>query len=825
MKKRILSILLTLCMVLMLVPTTAFADFTQTVYVVAGHSELCGKTWDGDPTTSSNNIMTDTDDGTYQKVYTDVAVRDGYQFKVVENHVVNGQTWHGIDGRNENFTFNVKSVCDVTITFDPATLKITVTGTGVEIPTELNVQSMRATGNGDGNWLNNERWEPAVDANLMTEVSSGVYEITYTDIDQYDNYQVKFAANGSWADNWGGVYQGSGVESDAEYNSNNNITIGVPYERADVTLRLDLTDFDYVTKQGAKFTVTVVDKTSTSSESTEQFNLTPGGTYWFDLSGENIPGTVNSSVPDTTLHYVPFTYAGTVDAYKLTSAMATTEEYAEQNKYPHSLFVADYAVKHTVSWNELNTAGLIFGRSYTSGSVDYTLRAPSGGSGRTGSGDAERGAPQSNEWDVVLDKNSGYIKNWNGIDSWGQDTDSSSSASRVRRGYLSARSWNYHYATYQRSYVGFRPVLEVLSTDALGSDGLKAVTLDLNGGKLGGSTDNIQIIVKNGAALTAPASDGLTRSDGDTGDYFKWLGSDGKLYASGDSVPAGVTTLTAQWTPDTYTITYDGGEGIEGSIPADTKTHGVPVTLSSDTFIWDGFVQTGWVDKETGAIYDLGATYDEDRDATLYPYWEKLITVTAPFTTTVALGDAGEPGETTFMLGLIDGTGNELTYDDQYFFAEITTDGAGSYSGEVTITATAKWLYDMLYEGAFIWQYDGEEEGWTYDDTVWGVRLYMPEIAARFVSEPEYSLLIYPTYVMDNGLFNLDLDAGPVDEMTFTNTYTKNTTLPEDEEPTEIPNTGDSSNLALWFALLAVSAAGVIGMVVYSRRKGNCKTK
>lgn len=143
----------------------------------------------------------------------------------------------------------------------------------------------------------------------------------------------------------------------------------------------------------------------------------------------------------------------------------------------------------------------------------------------------------------------------------------------------------------------------------------------------------------------------------------------------------------------------------------------------------------------------------------------------------------------------------------------------------MTITATAKWLYDMLYEGAFIWQYDGEEEGWTYDDTVWGVRLYMPEVAARSVSEPEYSLLIYPTYVMDNGLFNLDLDAGPVDEMTFINTYTKNTTLPEDEETTEIPNTGDSSNLALWFALLAVSAAGVIVMVVYSRRKGNCKTK
>lgn len=174
---------------------------------------------------------------------------------------------------------------------------------------------------------------------------------------------------------------------------------------------------------------------------------------------------------------------------------------------------------------------------------------------------------------------------------------------------------------------------------------------------------------------------------------------------------------------------------------------------------------------------------------------------------------------------LIDGSGNELTYEDEYFVAVVNTDGAGDYDGSLTITAPLSWFKDMIYEGAFIWQYDGEEDGWTYDDTVWGVRLYMPEIAARSVSEPEYSLLIYPTYVMDNGLFNLDLDAGPVDEMTFTNTYTKNTTLPEDEEPTEFPNTGDSSNLALWFALLAVSAAGVIGMVVYSRRKGNCKTK
>ena len=352
----------------------------------------------------------------------------------------------------------------------------------------------------------------------------------------------------------------------------------------------------------------------------EQFNLTPGGTYWFDLSGENIPGTVNTgtsfgavSVPDTTLHYVPFTYAGTVDAYKLTSAMQTTEDYAEQNKYPHSLFVADYAVTHTVSWEELNTAGLIFGKSYTGGSVDYTLRAPSVGSWYTGSGDSARGTPQSNEWDAVLDKNSDYIKNWNGLYSRGQDTPSSYPAFRAFRGYYSARIWDRNHAALQFADVGFRPVLEVLNTDALGSDGLKAVTLDLNGGKLGGSTDNIQIIVKNGAAFTAPASDGLTRPDGDTGSFFIWKGSDGNLYVPGDNVPAGVTTLTAQWTPDTYTVTLHLNDGtIANGKNVTEYTYGTGATLpTADDITRDGHTFEGWYEDENfsgSPVTEISAT-------------------------------------------------------------------------------------------------------------------------------------------------------------------------------------------------------------------------
>ena len=331
----------------------------------------------------------------------------------------------------------------------------------------------------------------------------------------------------------------------------------------------------------------------------EQFTLAPGGVYYFDLSGVSIPGTANGSLPDKTMHYVPFTYAGTVDAYKLTSEMATTEEYAQQNEYAHSLFVADYAVTHAVSWDNLNAEGLIFGKGYATGSVDYTLRAPSGGSGGTGSGALERGTPQSNEWDRILDKDDGYIKNWRNIGSWGQDTLPNTLSNRVIRGGDDLpRNYAGANTTLSFPFLGFRPVLEVLNPGTLGSDGLKAVTLDLGGGKLGGSSDTIQIIVKTGESFTAPASEGLTRPDGNTGSSFKWLGSDGNLYAPGESVPADVIKLTAQFAPTITTDTLpDGkvGEAYSHTLTADGTT---PITWSVD----GGLPASLSLNKDTGEI-------------------------------------------------------------------------------------------------------------------------------------------------------------------------------------------------------------------------------
>ena len=58
----------------------------------------------------------------------------------------------------------------------------------------------------------------------------------------------------------------------------------------------------------------------------KRYNLKEGETYYFDLSSLTIPGTKNQFLPDKSLHYVPFTYTGIIDAYELAGTCTTAEE-------------------------------------------------------------------------------------------------------------------------------------------------------------------------------------------------------------------------------------------------------------------------------------------------------------------------------------------------------------------------------------------------------------------------------------------------------------------------------------------------------------------
>ena len=304
----------------------------------------------------------------------------------------------------------------------------------------------------------------------------------------------------------------------------------------------------------------------------EQFTLTPGGRYYFDLSAMNIPGTVNSNLPDSTLHYVPFTYVGTVDAYKRTGVSDKNTD-----AYEHSLFIADYAVTHTVSWNDLNAQGMIFGKTYTSGSIDYTLRAPSVGQYDTSRPPAIR----NNEWDTILAKanqqeqgNNGYIKNWQDMYSLGQEMWQGVAGFSLSRGYNSTAGWSYTGASSAEVGYGYRPVLE-LPTD-LAADSLKVVELITDGRMPGETYQSINIIVKNGEGFTAPSAEGLPLSANTAADTpMWWVDENLNFYKPGDTVPASVSKLTAFYggfgllldrgdgavevTPDNYTDIFGDG--------------------------------------------------------------------------------------------------------------------------------------------------------------------------------------------------------------------------------------------------------------------------
>ena len=365
------------------------------------------------------------------------------------------------------------------------------------------------------------------------------------------------------------LYYGRVAHNNQSQSGTANVTVPSDLADGSYTLKLfsEQCNGDYKTDYAGEFrniSFTVKNKVN------EQFTLAPGGRYYFDLSAMNIPGTANDVLPDKTMHYVPFTYVGTVDAYALKDETDT-----DTTSYEHSLFIADCNAANATSWSELNEKEMIYGKTYTSGSIDYTLRAPSAGNAGNG-GYGGSGDPSNNEWDAILGKSTAYIKNWSLIASWGQDiwTKDGNGQYRSVRGYTSHYFCDKSNAADNYSYLGFRPVLE-LPTD-LAADSLKVVELRTREFMPGEQQNWINIIVKNGKSFKAPAAEGLPRPDSISADaQLWWVDENSNFYKPGDTVPADVSALTALWggfglfldrgdgevevTPDNYTDIFGDG--------------------------------------------------------------------------------------------------------------------------------------------------------------------------------------------------------------------------------------------------------------------------
>mgnify|MGYP004550959641 FL=1 len=368
-------------------------------------------------------------------------------------------------------------------------------------------------------------------------------------------------------------------------------------------------------------------------DTAQQFSgVEVGKTYYFDLSGESIPGAVNANLPDTTLHYVPFTYVGTLDGYVLKPASGGVLDSSDKaantadssapygHAYLHSLFIADHILTTDVSYDTLNASDFIFGNSCTVNNINYTLRAPTIGNSYASS--SSQGIPENNEWDQILFKDTGFIKNlflstpsWSQIWTWGQDTDTSGSIIRSVR---SGRNQLWGAPTRFDTHVGYRPVLE-LPTD-LAADSLKIVEL-LTGEFMPGEQQNwINIIVKKGESFTAPSADGLPRPDAASENALLWwTDGNGAFYRPGDTVPADVSELLLVCD---YDVTYLPGAYGAGEPMTESKRHNVALTLRGALFTRTGHTQVGWATVDGGEkVYGFEDVYTKNEALTLYPVW------------------------------------------------------------------------------------------------------------------------------------------------------------------------------------------------------------
>ena len=230
--------------------------------------------------------------------------------------------------------------------------------------------------------------------------------------------------------------------------------------------------------------------------------------------------------------------------------------------------------------------------------------------------------------------------------------------------------------------------------------------------------------------------------------------------------------------------------------------------------------KAGW--EYSTKSYELVFTYDmgyRDMDLDVYlpgtdaresakftnTYIENLATVKIPFTKTVKLGGNTAPGETDFKLEIFNiGNGSAAGYKDVTYTAAVTTNGAGSYNGELVISGPAAQVRQFVCEGFFVREVKNNYSGWTYSDAVWNV---VPEYQVNNGVPP---MKIYLTKYTE--------EATAAERMTFENTYTYNTsyTTP-DVKPTSSPKTFDAG-VALYGVSALLSLSGTA--LVIKRKKG-----
>ncbi len=134
-----------------------------------------------------------------------------------------------------------------------------------------------------------------------------------------------------------------------------------------------------------------------------------------------------------------------------------------------------------------------------------------------------------------------------------------------------------------------------------------------------------------------------------------------------------------------------------------------------------------------------------------------------PFTKTVKLGGNTGPGTTDFTIAVCHVGAHDLPYyTDVTYTAAVTTNGAGSYNGELVISGPADKVGEFFSEGFYVREVNDNLSGWTYSDAVWYVSRERKIFPARMETTANGDFY--------EAINNADAES----KMTFENIYTEN---------------------------------------------------
>lgn len=155
---------------------------------------------------------------------------------------------------------------------------------------------------------------------------------------------------------------------------------------------------------------------------------------------------------------------GDMIGYNRPDIMITDTKPGFEIKWLHlkdNIYICDRGLINRISWNTLKEAGYVDGKEVTIDGKRCKIRLMTGSNGTSGT----YGKECHNEWDELMDKygENNSLTHYKNMETWCQEADCNYSDYRSVRGYRSARDYCGYHATNSRTYVAFRPALEILT--------------------------------------------------------------------------------------------------------------------------------------------------------------------------------------------------------------------------------------------------------------------------------------------------------------------------------------------------------------------------